>query len=112
MSRFSTSLQTVLRRLGVPESAEVPVTGFRRWIDLPTTAALVLMMMYVAATTLRLVVVHGMEIPFWDQWNSTIPDQYLRHPFGQSNEHRIFVGRVFIAIDQLFFGGRNVFCFF
>lgn len=48
-------------------------------------------------------------LPFWDQWEEVVTNQYLAHLFSAHNEHRIAIPRLFFAIDSSVFGGRNLF---
>lgn len=83
---------------------------WRSFRDVPTTACLAVTMAYVVSTSLRMVARHAAHVPYWDRWQELLPERYLRSPFAQHNEHRIFIGRLFFAVDTWLFGGREWFC--
>lgn len=92
--------------------SNVPVTprGPAHWVALLSTLVLAITAGYVAVTTSRMLVALAYRTPIWDHWQELIPEKFLVHPFAQHNEHRIFVPRLFLAVDCWLFGGQGWSC--
>jgi hypothetical protein len=65
---------------------------------------------WIVATTLWGVIVTYTALPVWDGWSEVTTKQHLAMLFDQHNEHRIFVSRLFMLVDGIWFDANYKFC--